>query len=351
LQWTTLAAQQGNLPAQETLAIKYYFGNEVPRNYAEAVKWVRLAADGGSPLAREVALSLRTSRDPAASGRESMHWLRLGAARGNPRAQELLGVELYEGETVPRDLEQAVKLLLPAAEKGMARSQYVLGRIYASGEGTPPDYAEAIAWLEKAAGQGFADAQHEIGWMYAHGRGVPENAGEAGRWLRLAAAQNHTPAKSLLWSMAESGRTTAKNIAEMNAWLQAAATTGNGEAQLRYGRMLLRKEGVPRHLNDYCCFRLAAFWFHKAARQGRADAQYQLALMNLNGQGDAIDCRAAFIWSSLAAAQGHKEAARLVEECLNCLEPGQQEDARRTAARLQAEIVNTSLEQKDPRRA
>jgi hypothetical protein len=336
LQWAARSAQQENLQAQERLAIEHYFGEGVPLDYVEAVKWVRLAVAGGSPLPREVYWNLGANRDGATKAREIIEGLRLGAAKGNPLAQELLGVEMYLGEAVPKDLEQAVKYLLLAAEKGLPRSQYFLGHMYTRGEGLPQNYILAIGWFEKAAVQGFPEAQHELGRMYAYGRGVQKNTDEAIRWLRLAAARKLAPAKNLLWTLIYT--TASKNADKMKEWLQAEAMAGNADAQFEYGETLLRMQGAPRHLNEISFYQLASYWYQKAARQGLADAQYRLAQLNMHGQGGAVDCRAAFIWASLAKAQGHEEAGRLMEQCMNCLDPVQQADARKASARLQAQI-------------
>jgi TPR repeat protein len=40
-----LKAQSGNAQAQYKVGMTYYFGESIPQNYAEAVKWLRLAAE------------------------------------------------------------------------------------------------------------------------------------------------------------------------------------------------------------------------------------------------------------------------------------------------------------------
>jgi TPR repeat protein len=47
LKWFRLAADQGLADAQNSLGVMYHNGRGVPQNYAEAVKWYRLAADQG----------------------------------------------------------------------------------------------------------------------------------------------------------------------------------------------------------------------------------------------------------------------------------------------------------------
>lgn len=45
-------AEQGDQYAQATLAEMYATGQGAPQNFAEAVKWYRLAADQGNPIAQ-----------------------------------------------------------------------------------------------------------------------------------------------------------------------------------------------------------------------------------------------------------------------------------------------------------
>ena len=47
MKWYRLAAEQGHAKAQHNLGIMYDNGNGVPQDYAEAVKWYRPAAEQG----------------------------------------------------------------------------------------------------------------------------------------------------------------------------------------------------------------------------------------------------------------------------------------------------------------
>jgi hypothetical protein len=46
LKWFRLAADQGNAQAEDRMGMLYYFGRGVPQNYAEAARWYLLAAQG-----------------------------------------------------------------------------------------------------------------------------------------------------------------------------------------------------------------------------------------------------------------------------------------------------------------
>ena len=47
VKWYRLAAEQGDADAQYNLGVMYDNGQGVPQDYAEAVKWYRLAAEQG----------------------------------------------------------------------------------------------------------------------------------------------------------------------------------------------------------------------------------------------------------------------------------------------------------------
>jgi hypothetical protein len=48
---TLMAAQGGYVPAQEVAGMAYAVGKGVQRNYREAGKWFRIAAEAGNPRA------------------------------------------------------------------------------------------------------------------------------------------------------------------------------------------------------------------------------------------------------------------------------------------------------------
>ena len=118
-------AQKGDAEAQYNLGEMYAIGRVVPKNYAQAHKWFRLAAD-----------------------------------QGNTDAQYILGLMYEEGLGVPQDYAQAVKWYRLAADQGYASAQYILGLVYLFGqEGVPQDYVQAHMWLNLAAAQGNADGE------------------------------------------------------------------------------------------------------------------------------------------------------------------------------------------------
>ena len=120
---------------------------------------------------------------------EAVRWYRLAADQGNARAQGNLGTMYQDGRGVPQNYAEAVRWYRLAADQGHANAQLNLGAMYANGLGVPQNDAEAVRWYRLAADQGYAFAQGMLGFSYALGKGVPENLVESYKWLSLDAAQ------------------------------------------------------------------------------------------------------------------------------------------------------------------
>ena len=97
-----------NLDAQYNLGLMYDNGEGVPQDYAEAVKWYRLAAE-----------------------------------QGHAKAQYNLGLMYDNGEGVPQDYAEAVKWYRLAAEQGDAAAQTNLGCMYEMAKA----FFKTILWL------------------------------------------------------------------------------------------------------------------------------------------------------------------------------------------------------------
>lgn len=106
-------AQSGKAYAQAALGDMYRKGTLVPCNYAEAVRWYRLAAE-----------------------------------QGDAHSQFQLGASYTRGRGVPQDDAEAVKWYRLAAEQGDALAQFNLGAHYSGGRGVPQDAMAAYMWFE-----------------------------------------------------------------------------------------------------------------------------------------------------------------------------------------------------------
>ena len=103
VRWTERSrsrAEGGDASAQFALGLSYASGVRVPQDYAEALRWIRLAAD-----------------------------------QGYVDAQYNLGIRYADGRCVPQDDAEALRWYLLAADQGYANAQFNLGIMYANGRG------------------------------------------------------------------------------------------------------------------------------------------------------------------------------------------------------------------------
>lgn len=92
-------------------------------------------------------------------------------------------------------------------------------------------------------------------------------------------------------------------------WFERAARQGLAEAQFQLGNMYAY--GLANSDSDPS--RLAAQWYFEAARQGHAEARYSLGILFLTGTGVVQSQAEADKWIGLAAAQGHADAAAFMK--------------------------------------
>ena len=96
---------------------------------------------------------------------EAVKWYRKAAEQGNAEAQYMLGDCYRWGTGVTKDYAEAVKWYRKAADQGYASAQYWLGYCYFRGDGVDKDKTEAVKWYRKAAEQGSSYARK---WLEEH---------------------------------------------------------------------------------------------------------------------------------------------------------------------------------------
>ncbi len=154
-------------------------------------------------------------------------------------------------------------------------------------------YATALTEFRPLAQQGHAWAQHNLGVMYSEGQGVPQDYAEAARWYRRAAEQ------------------------------------GNAAAQFNLGNSHRDGRGVQDDAE-------AVRWYRRAAEEGEALAQYYLAVAYMKGQGVPQDNAQAYMWVTLAVAQGSEYARKARDLLAEQMTPAQMDKARRLAREWKA---------------
>ncbi|MBI3875681.1 MAG: SEL1-like repeat protein [Verrucomicrobia bacterium] len=243
---------------------------------AKSLPEIRLGAERGQPVAmRLLANAYLTGEGVPKDPAEAVKWLTKAAEQRDALAQFILGILYQEGRGVARDAFEAAKWYRAAAGQGLPEAQYNLGLCYATGEGTLKDTGEAINWFKKAAEAGDKEAQTRLGLAYITGNGVTQDDAQAANWLRKAAYQYDPIAMFFFGRLYEEGKGVAKEPVDAAKWFRRSAEAGYADAQHALGLCYLTGDGVARD------FAQAALWLQKAAAQGNNKAIKQLASMGI----------------------------------------------------------------------
>lgn len=135
----------------------------------------------------------------------AMAQLRKASDAGHAPAQVLLADILDQAEMN----EEAVSYYRKAAEQGNADGEYGLGNMYANGEGVKRDLMEARKWILRAAEKNHPRAINTLAQAYmGGGLGLDDTArnGEQARhWIMRAADNSYLPALDFLAKAHRSG--------------------------------------------------------------------------------------------------------------------------------------------------
>ena len=299
-------AERGDIQAQSNLAgwysratekARHRFGKKgdiVQRGEAEAVKWYRRAAAGGSAYAQNALGDIykygyKVPRDTL----EAERWYRLAAEQGDYSAQRSLGdfykhSAAYDG--IQPDYAEAVKWYRRAAVQGNELSQLALGEMYYHFH-EMLDHAEAAWWFRFIAeNTGFVrnfpglavPAEFKLGILYFNGLGVQRDYAEAARWFRRAAVHDFkgpmTGIRLNEWWLAKQNKY-APSIRSEHTDILAPCVPGN----------------YSRHQGAYIRFSLLAANGWDRAAEARDWAAKQLPPADLSSAQKEVACRRAEI--------------------------------------------------------
>jgi TPR repeat protein len=117
---------------------------------------------------------------------QARRWLERSAAGGNPSAAFNLAVMAERGDGMAADPAEAFGWYRKAAEGGIAAAMLKTGQAYRDGTGVAVDRGAAADWLRRAASAGDPDAQNLLALMIAQHE-VSGSAVEAYAWFTIAA--------------------------------------------------------------------------------------------------------------------------------------------------------------------
>ena len=154
VKWYRKAAEQGNTYAQEKM-------NDYKTKQSNTSTAARQSTNNNTTTTVNARSLVETGMRHynAKNYAEAVKWFRKAAEQGNAGAQCGLGFCYEEGQGVPQNYREAVKWYRKAAEQGDANAQYNLGYCYENGKGVTQNRSEAVKWWRKAAKQGETYAQ------------------------------------------------------------------------------------------------------------------------------------------------------------------------------------------------
>jgi TPR repeat protein len=227
-------AEAGDADSEYRLGLFYYNGEGVAKDFSEAVKWYRKAAEKNLADAQDgLGFCYANGQGVAKDEVEAVKWYRKAAEQNYAPARNNLANSYANGQGVTKDQVEAVKWYRKAAEQNYARAQSNLAYSYANGHGVSKDEAEAVKWYRKAAEQNLAVAQNNLAYSYANGQGVAKDEVEAVKWYRKAAEQNYAYAQYNLGVCYEHGDGVAKDYVEGYKWSLLAAAQGDEAPKTR----------------------------------------------------------------------------------------------------------------------
>lgn len=301
-------AKAGSPMAQNQLGLKYYNDK---KNAKAAHEWFMKAAKGGREIALTNAVAMLESQDISTDKKlETVKYVRAQADKGRAAAQEALGQFYRKGlYGVPKDLDTAFFWIEKAANDGNAQAQYKLGFAKKIGIDIPKDKEGAVEWLRKSARQGNMNGQYWLGEAYKDGDGVIKSEAIAAEWFKLAYKSGYKSAALQLLFLYYNPESRLHNYDKARKWAEQMVADNNSAVGHGYiAEMYALGRGYPKSDER-------AFEHYQIAAKGKySKAQYELALMYLEGRGHAPDREKAIALLKKAANNYSFEADKKLKE-------------------------------------
>jgi hypothetical protein len=251
------------------------------------------------------------------------------------------------GDGVPQDYKESVKLFKLAAKQGNSEAQFGLGVMYHKGGGVPQDYTESVKWYRLAAEQGYSRGQNNLGVMYDEGKGVPQDYKESVKWYTKAAKQGYSRGQNNLGVMYDEGKGVPQNYKESVKWYTKAAEQGDAEAQFNLGLKYSNGKGASQDDNasteeieldddqkskkekEKKDYKESIKWFTKSAEQGDSKSQYNLGKIYQEGKGGVqASLVQSYMFFNLAAVNGDEVKIKSRNEVADKMTPSQLEKSQ-----------------------
>lgn len=140
---------------------------------------MRRKAEAGSTVSQGIlgGLLLYGEDDVPVDYAEAFKWLSLAAAEGAFLPIAHLGYMYEQGLGVEKDMDEAVRLYKDSARRGNSGAAFHLAEMYSQGKGVPVDHEEALRWhLAICYHWDFEDASDDLSEAREYFENVPDLA-------------------------------------------------------------------------------------------------------------------------------------------------------------------------------
>ena len=328
-------------------------------HHKEAIKWYRISAKIGYVHAQtHLGNIYRNGIIVKKSDKKALKWFSAAALQKDNDALFSLG-RMYELGTraTPKSFKKALTFYKKAAAKGHSSSQYNLAAMYSRGDGVRSNNKIAEKYQLKAAAQGDTDAMFKLGLFEEFGANRIPSKKKALYWYTRALSfhkynalhgrelgyisvdkiknkiqslqPNYDPQScelphlenllKLSNSSSQQDRRKAIQLAKSIAKTMLKATKGNAIAQFEMGTIVyagLRILGKKKKK-----YKKAIEFFKKSAKQGHADAMFNLGIMTLQGEGVSKSYSEAYSWFQKCVQNGdiYKDGSSGIARCEHSL--------------------------------
>lgn len=347
-QWFYEAAQNGNKPAAEMLDKYFIEQNGLLDATQIAVNWLKKRAKQGVAEAQEkldefFISDIGLSNNP----KEAIATLLKRAQMGDASSQTKLGNCYLLGTGVRKNVNTAIEWLYKAACQDYQPAKIILDQYSLSSGMQTPEFS--IRWITQRAREDYLPAQLYLGSLYLDNSSDSDyfNPNEGIQWLERAAQQGaqeapkrleqyylsetailRTPAKCVEWLSSQNENAKAQyllsqyyrkgignlkpNNNQANIYLERAAQLGDNAAQYELGNGM-----CTGTIGSKVDAETGYSWLHASAKNGNAQAQYEVGMCNLNGIGTDQNSNVAVKFFELAANQGLGKAQYQLGKCLS----------------------------------
>ncbi len=265
-------ARKGSENAQFELADRFYLGEGLDRDLAEAFFWYGEAAKSGHHEAMfKLAFMYRQGEGTVVDNIKANGWFRSAAAE-IPKARYEYALSLIGEEPSERRDRLAIENLLMAWEAGIDAAKEPIEKLLISDRGANPDDARVVNVLEELAEAGHARPQYSVARrLYKVASSGPADSeelyGRAVELIRRAAEQGLPKAQFALANLYKEGKRIPGDSAEAAKWYRKAADGGHSTAQFATGEFLFH--GIAGEKDEI----EASRFYRKAAENGYRKAR------------------------------------------------------------------------------